>query len=140
MNDPLVKGTGLLDLFLECVIGCKNDDEKQIFHSDISHIPINIQNIKKYKELWEETDDKKTDNVNEMNIDKFCRILNRKYSHGNTENNDRESDTEDDDDDNDDKWVSCDENDLDELNKETSEVDNVIDLSDRLAKLETELT
>lgn len=51
-RDPLVQGTGLLESFLEGVIGAHSDEEKDEFLSAIKKLPTNIY-ATKYNQLWE---------------------------------------------------------------------------------------
>lgn len=124
----MAKDTNYLDLFLEGVIGCKNDHEKQVFLGDIGRLPSNIHETKKYDDLWREEDSKKSNAANQMSVDKLCRALSRTAEASESESDGDES-----------HWVSYDESSSDDANDETTEVENVIDLADTLAKLETEL-
>lgn len=51
-EDRLVADTGLLESFLEGVIGCHSEEEKTEFLSAISDLPSNIH-AAKYSELWD---------------------------------------------------------------------------------------
>lgn len=74
LYDPLVQGTGMLDLFLEGVIGCRTDPEKRIFLQNISQLPYNIH-VTKFDDLWKVKDDKKTDQITEVALEKLCGTL-----------------------------------------------------------------
>lgn len=73
LHDPLVQGTGLIDLFLEGVVGCDTDIDKQQFLKDISRLPKNIH-VTKYDDLWIKYSE--PHQLDRTNIDKLCEVLN----------------------------------------------------------------
>lgn len=138
MYDPLAQGTGLLDLFLEGVIGCQNTHDKKSFLDDISRIPETIH-VTKFNELWKEDDDDvKSNQVNAMNVKKLCAKLGRQ-----TLNDDQSANTTNDftHDGSSDEWESCDENDSDDESVDdaiTTEAEQAVDLEEALNKLKKE--
>lgn len=140
LYDPLVQGTGLLDLFLEGVIGCQGTEDKKLFLENISRMPESIH-VTKFNELWKphEDNDEKSNVANAMNVKKLCAKLNRQQ----TIDEERSSCTTnvDGDESNSDEWESFDENesDGDPYDGEmTTEVENTFDLDDALEKLKME--
>lgn len=134
LYDPLVQGTGLLDLFLEGVIGCQSTDDKRVFLENISQMPETIH-VTKFNDLWKphEDRDEKSNVANAMNVKKLCAKLNRQSAEepsSCTACVDSDSDG----------WESFDENesDGDPYDGETTEVENAIDLNDALEKLKLE--
>lgn len=75
LHDPLVHGTGLIDLFLEGVVGCHTDIDKQLFLKDIIRLPKNIH-VNKYDDLWVKYS--QPNQFDSSNINKLCKVLNRK--------------------------------------------------------------
>lgn len=73
LHDPLVHGTGLVDLFLEGVIGCHTDVDKKSFLKDIGRLPKNIH-VTKYDDLWIKYSQPRQ--LDRSNIDKLCELLN----------------------------------------------------------------
>lgn len=73
LHDPLVQGTGLIDLFLEGVVGCHTDMDKRAFLKDISRLPKNIH-VTKYDDLWIKYS--QPYQFDSANIDKLCEVLN----------------------------------------------------------------
>lgn len=105
LYDPLVKGTGLMDLFLEGVIGCRSELDKKEFLQEINQLPKNIH-VTKYEDLWK---DYPTPNqLDENTLNRLCETLNKrmKLDDNYTEN----LNTVDDDEDDDSDWESYDEN------------------------------
>lgn len=105
LYDPLVKGTGLMDLFLEGVVGCRSESDKREFLQEINQLPKNIH-VTKYEDLWE---DYPTPNqLDENTLNRLCETLNKRLNLGDddTENPNNVDDSEDDDSD----WESYDEN------------------------------
>lgn len=138
MFDPLVQGTGLLDLFLEGVIGCQGTEDKKRFLENINRMPSTIH-VTKFNELWnaQDDDDEKANVANAMNVKKLCARLNRhtvdEHSSCTTSINAGESDS--------DGWESFDENESDGDpydGETTTEVENILDLEDALEKLKME--
>lgn len=73
LHDPLVQGTGLMDLFLEGVVGCHTDIDKQSFLKEINQLPKNIH-VTKYDDLWNKYS--QPNQFDSSNIDKLCKVLN----------------------------------------------------------------
>lgn len=139
LYDPLVQGTGLLDLFLEGVIGCHNTDDKNAFLKDIGRMPETIH-VAKFNELWKphEDDDEHSFPANAMSVKKLCARLNKQTvdDHSSCTTSAAADDVDSD------GWESFDENDSDGDSYgdgTTTEPENAVDLDDVLKKLETEL-
>lgn len=128
MYDPLVQGTGLMDMFLDGVMGCHTDADKKEFLRDISQLPNNIH-VTKYDELW--TDYPLPKQLNQPTLDKLCEILNKKLDI---------KMGDDDADDSDENWESFDENSSDEENEETTEAEAPYDLSAVLNRLQNSVS
>lgn len=75
MYDPLVQGTGSMDMFLDGVIRCRSENDKQEFLRDISQLPSNIH-VTKYNDLW--TEYPLPNQLNKTTVDKLCEILNKR--------------------------------------------------------------
>lgn len=134
LYDPLAQGTGLLDLFLEGVIGCQSTEDKRLFLENISRMPETIH-VTKFNDLWKPKEDHgdKSNVANAMNVKKMCAKLNRQTidEHSScTTCVDSDSD----------EWESFDENesDGDPYDGEITEVENAIDLDDALENLKLE--
>lgn len=124
LYDPLVKGTGLLDLFLEGVIGCQSEIDKKSFLADINRMPNNIH-VTKYDDLW--LDYPHTNQLNQSNLNKLCELLNKR---SNAKHDPESYDDE--------EWESFDEND-DSSGSETcesTEAEQPCDLHHEIAELE----
>lgn len=103
LYDPLVKGTGLIDLFLEGVVGCRSESDKKEFLQEINQLPKNIH-VTKYEDLWQ---DYPTPNqLDENTLNRLCETLNKRLDLGDddTESSNNVDDGEDSD------WESYDEN------------------------------
>lgn len=138
LYDPLVQGTGLLDLFLEGIIGCQGTEDKRVFLENINRMPEKIH-VTKFNELWNsaEDDDEKSHVANAMNVKKLCAKLNRQtiddHSSCTASVDAGGSDSDD--------WESYDENDSDGDPYDggtTTEVENTLNLADALDKLQME--
>lgn len=134
MYDPLVQGTGLMDMFLDGVLRCHSKSDKQEFLRDIHRLPTNIH-VSKYDELWSEYP--LPNQLNETSLDQLCEILNKQINIQNNENDENdykdESDIESD-------WETYDENSSDDENGETTEVEKVCDFKDLLNQLQTNIS
>lgn len=134
LYDPVIQGSGLLDMFLEGVIMCRNVEEKEQFLKEITHFPKTIHSTRRcFGKLWKEKEDKKESNVSPMNVEKLCAALSRQTN----------EDVDDDDadyDENNSEWESYSESSSSSAEEvETTEVENVIDMNETLDKLKDEL-
>lgn len=132
LYDPLVQGTGLLDLFLEGVIGCRSEMDKKEFLKDINRLPTNIH-VTKFDDLWQPyaTPNQPT----QQTVDQLCEVLDRQINFTST----RDGTAATDDDDDSDNWESYDENESDDGNttvNETTEAEQVCDLNDEMSRLQ----
>lgn len=128
LYDPLVKGTGLVDLFLEGVVGCRSAEDKKIFLQDINRLPNNIH-VTHYDDLWK--DYPISNQFNEQTLNQLCETLNKRL--------DLEPGIDKLNDDIDDEWESYDENDSsadDVTENETTEGENPCNLLDAVNKLQ----
>lgn len=74
LHDPLVQGTGLMDLFLEGVVGCHTDIDKQSFLKEIKRLPKNVH-VTKYDDLWIKYS--QPNQFDSSNINNLCRVLSK---------------------------------------------------------------
>lgn len=134
LYDPLVKGTGLIDLFLEGVVGCRTEDDKKAFLQDINRLPCNIH-VSKYEDLW--TPYPIPNQFNTETLNKLCETLSKRVDL-NDEIKHEDDDNEVEDAENDSDWESYDENDssVEEVTgNETTEPENTCDINNELNKL-----
>lgn len=138
LYDPLVQGTGLLDLFLEGVIGCQGAEDKRQFLENISQMPNTIH-VTKFNELWSAHDEDELNVANTMNVKKLCARLNgQTIDDHNLCTTSLDHDIEESDSDG---WESFDENESDDDPYDggtATEVENTLNLSDALEKLKME--
>lgn len=73
LHDQLVYNSGLIDLFLEGVVGCHTDVDKKSFLKDVCRLPKNIH-VTRYDDLWIKYS--QPNQLDRSNIDKLCRLLN----------------------------------------------------------------
>lgn len=134
-----MQGTGLLDLFLEGVVGCQSTEDKTFFLENLNRMPQSIH-VTKFNDLWNapEDDEEKSDLVNAMNVKKLCAKLNTQtieaHSSCTTSVDAGGSDSDD--------WESFDENESDGDPYDggtTTEVENALSLGDALDKLKMDL-
>lgn len=125
LYDPLIKGTGLMDLFLEGVVGCRTESDKKEFLKDINRLPNNIH-VAKYNDLWIKYP--LPNQIDDITLDQLCETLNKRLDL------DAEIEVSDDSD-----WESYDENDSCDESKtenETTEAENPHDLTEVMKKLQ----
>lgn len=130
MYDPLVQGTGLMDMFLEGVMGCHCDSDKRDFLRDIHRLPTNIH-VSKYDDLWTEYPLPKQ--LNETTLDQLCETLNKQIDIRTEDNDDEESDNESD-------WETYDENSSSDENETMTEVEKVCDFNALINRLQTNIS
>lgn len=134
-RDPKVAGSGLLESFLEGVIGCHSDEDKAEFLSAIKDLPSNIH-TQKYLELWQAPDDK--NGLHPESLQKLNKLLAKHCS-------ENESDSDED------AWETTEEYDGDDgadedENEENMEADSdngdfemISNLSSKLDEIENDL-
>lgn len=121
MYDPLVQGTGLMEMFLDGVTGCLSAADKKQFLQDINRMPTNIH-VTKFDDLWSEYPI--PNQFNQHSVDQLCEILNKRV-HIKNESDDLDSDESDINSD----WETYDENSSSDENETTTEPEKVISLS-----------
>lgn len=120
-RDPKVAGSGLLESFLEGVIGCHSDEDKAEFLSAIKDLPSNIH-TQKYLELWQAPDDK--NGLHHDSLQKLNKLLAKHCS-------ENESDSDED------AWETTDEN-MD-TDSDNGGLELASNLSSRLDEIENDL-
>lgn len=130
MYDPLVKGTGLMDMFLEGVMGCRSEADKQETLKSISQLPDNIHGTK-YEDLWSEYP--LSNQMDKESLDELCQKLNEKL--------DMRTDVSDSDVSDSSQWESYDENSSNgDIDAETTESEKCCDINDAMNQLQKNLS
>lgn len=133
MYDPLVQGTSYMDMFLNGVMGCRNEADKKEFLKDINRLPSNIH-VTKYDNLWTEYPIPNQPDAN--TVDQLCEILNKRIDIKTEENkNDTESDVDFDSD-----WETYDENSSNDENETTTEPEKVCDFNTLMNQLKKNIS
>lgn len=130
MYDPLIQGTGLMDMFLDGVMGCHSDADKKEFLKDINRLPTNIH-VTKYDKLWEEYP--MPEQLNEKSLDQLCETLNKRINIKPEEDSDDESDIDSD-------WETYDENSSNDENESTTEAEKLCDFDVLMKRLENNIS
>lgn len=129
MYDPLVQGSGLMEMFLDGVMGCRSAADRAECLREINRLPTNIH-VTKYDELWEEYP--LPNQINQKTLDQMCKILNERDAIKTERESDSDSDSE---------WESYDENDSNEENHgTTTEAEKVNDFDDIVNQLQMKFT
>lgn len=129
MYDPLVQGTGLMEMFLDGVMGCRNEADRTECLCDLNRLPTNIH-VTKYDDLW--TEYALSNQLNRETVEQLCQILSKRIDIKADDQSAAETDSDSDSD-----WESYDENTSNEENEETTEVENVCDFNDFMNELQT---
>lgn len=125
MYDPLVQGTGLMDMFLDGVMGCRSQADRAECLRDIGRLPSNVH-VTKFDDLW--TEYPLPNQLNQETVDQLCQILNKRIDI--KPENESESNSES-------EWESYDENSSSEdENGGTTEGENVCNLGEIISGLQ----
>lgn len=131
MYDPLVQGTGHMDMFLDGVMGCHSDADKKEFLKDINRLPTNIH-VTKYDKLWEEYPIPQQ--LNEESLDQLCETLNKRINIKiEEEDGNDESDIDSD-------WETYDENSSNDENDTTTDGEKLCDFDILMKRLENNIS